>query len=32
LKQAAAEKKSSVLLMMRHKGMQRFVAVKFASV
>ena len=32
VKQAAAEKKSSVLLMMQHNGMQRFVAVKFASV
>ena len=32
VKQAAAEKKPSVLLMMQHNGMQRFVAVKFASV
>jgi serine protease Do len=31
VKQAAAEKKPSVLLMMQHNGMQRFVAVKFAS-
>ena len=31
VKQAAADKKSSVLLMMQHNGMQRFVAVKFAS-
>ena len=30
VKQAAAEKKSSVLLMLEHNGMQRFVAVKFA--
>jgi len=31
VKRAAAEKKSSVLLMMVQNGMQRFVAVKFAS-
>jgi serine protease Do len=31
VKQAAVEKKPSVLLMVEHNGMQRFVAVKFAS-
>ena len=31
VKQAAEDKKSSVLLMVEHNGMQRFVAVKFAS-
>ncbi|MDC1287650.1 DegQ family serine endoprotease [Gammaproteobacteria bacterium] len=31
VKQAAVEKKPSVLLMVEHKGMQHFVAVKFAS-
>jgi hypothetical protein len=31
VKQAAVEKKSSVLLMVEQNGMQRFVAVKFAS-
>jgi serine protease Do len=32
VKQAAAQEKSSVLLMVQQNGMQRFVAVKFASV
>ena len=32
VKQAAKEKKPSVLLMVEHAGKQRFVAVKFAQV
>jgi len=32
VQQAVAEQKPSVLLMLEHKGVQRFVAVKFASV